>query len=107
MSVNVQYVGFESKLAAREYSFLVSGMSSEPSQITFSILNAAFHPHGLRFQDAPDICSLKLHRELDDSANNPLKAHYRLSETELTDYRDSHSPKSAKGLYPRKPAQNF
>ena len=107
MSVNIQYVGFESKSIVREYNFLVHGLSSEPSEISFSILNAAFHPHGLRFQDAPDICSLKLHRELADSANNPLKPHYRLSETELNDYHDSHTPKSAKGLYPRKPAQSF
>ncbi len=106
MSVNVQYVGFEAKLIVREYNFLVRGMSSEPSEVTFSILNEAFHPRGLRFQDAPDICSLKLHRELADSANQPLKTHYRLSETELSAYCDSHTPKAAKGLYPRKPVEN-
>jgi hypothetical protein len=44
---------------------------------------------------------------LADSANNPLKTHYCISETELADYHESHSPKAAKGFYPRKPAQNF
>ena len=100
MSVNTQYVGFKAKAIVREYSFLVRESSIEPQEITFTILNEAFTSRRLSFQNAPDICSLKLHRELADSANNPLKTHYRLSETELADYHESHSPKAAKGLYP-------
>jgi hypothetical protein len=107
MSVNAQYVGFKSKAIVREYSFLVRESSIEPYEITFTILNEAFTSRRLSFQNAPDICSLKLHRELADSANNPLKTHYCISETELADYHESHSPKAAKGFYPRKPAQNF
>ena len=107
MSVNVQYVGFKAKPIVREYSFLVRESSIEPHEITFTILNEAFTSRRLSFQDAPDICSLKLHRELADSANNSLKTHYRISETELANYHESHSPKAAKGFYPRKPMQNF
>lgn len=107
MSVNVQYLGFKAKPTVREYSFLLRGMSSEPHEITFTILNEIFTSRRLSFQDAPDICSLKLHRELADSANNPLRAYYRISETELDAYRDSHPSGAAKGLYPRKPAQTF
>ena len=106
-SVNVQYVGFKSKAIVREYSFLVRESSIEPQEITLTILHEAFTSQRLSFQNAPDICSLKLHRELADSVNNPLKTHYRISETELDDYHESHSSKAAKGLYPRKPAQNF
>jgi hypothetical protein len=76
--------------------------SIEPQEITFTILNEAFRSHGLRYQDAPDFCSLKLHREMANSADDPLKTHDRISGTELDDYRDSHSPKTAKALYPRK-----
>lgn len=107
MSANAQYVGFKAKATVREYSFLVRESSIEPREITFTILNEAFTSRRLSFQNAPDICSLKLHRELADSANNSLKTHYRISETELDDYRESHSSKAAKGLYPQKPAQNF
>ena len=107
MSVNAQYVGFKAKAIVREYSFLVRESSIEPHEITFTILNEASTSRRLSFQNAPDICSLKLHRELADSANNPLKTHYRISETELDDYDQSHSSKAAKGLYPWKPAQNF
>ena len=101
MSVNAQYVGFKAKAMVREYSFLVRESSIEPHEITFTILNEAFTSRRLSFQNAPDICSLKLHRELADSASNPLKTHYRISETELDDYHESHSSKVARGLYPQ------
>jgi hypothetical protein len=71
------------------------------------ILNEISTSRRLSIQNAPDICSLKLHGELSDSANNPLKKQYRISESELDAHHESHSPKAAKGLYPRKPAQTF
>jgi hypothetical protein len=107
MSVNVQYVGFTAKAMVREYSFLVRESSIDSQEITFTILNKVFASRRLSFQNGPDICSLKLHRELADSANNPLKTHYRISEAELNAYHDSHPPRAAKGLYPRKVAQEF
>jgi hypothetical protein len=107
MSINVQYVGFKSKAIVREYSFLVREAEIEPREIVFTILHEAFSSRRLSFQNAPDICSLKLHRELADSVNHPMKAHYRISETELEDYNATHSPKTAKGFYPRKPEQQF
>jgi len=102
VSVNVQYVGFTVKSVAREYNFLVHEAETTPQEITFTIRNEAFTSRRLSFQDAPQICSLKLHRELEASLNTPLKAHYGISETELDDYRESHSPKSARRLFPRK-----
>jgi len=105
MSVNVQYVGFTAKAMVREYSFLVRETAIDSHEITFSILNEAFTSHRLSLQNGPDICSLKLHRELADSSNGPLKTHYRISETEMDAYRDSHTSGAAKGLYPRKAAE--
>jgi hypothetical protein len=102
MSVSVQYMGFKSTAIVREYSFLLRESSIEPNEITFTILNEAFRSHGLRYQDAPDLCSLKLHREMAKSIDDPLKTHYRISDTDLDDYRDSHYPKTARALYPRK-----
>src|SRR5574340_1219957 len=106
-SVIVQYVGFEAKALVREYSFLVREVSSEPREFTLTIVNEAFDSHRVRYQDAPDICSLKLHRELAVYGNRPPKTHYRISETELDEYRDSHSPKAARNLYPRKAAREL
>jgi len=42
-----------------------------------------------------------------NSVDNPLKTHYRISGTELDDYRYSHFPKAATALYPRKVAPDF
>ena len=106
MSVNVQYVGFTAKATVREYSFLVRETAIDSHEITFTILNEAFTSHRLSLQNGPDICSLKLHRELADSSNSPLKTHYRISETELDAYRDSLTSGAAKGLYPRKVAED-
>ncbi len=106
-SVIVEYVGFEAKALVREYSFLVREASSEPREFTMTIVNEAFDSHRVRYQDAPDICSLKLHRELAVYANHPPKTHYRISETELDEYRDSHSPTAARSLYATKAAREL
>jgi hypothetical protein len=107
MSISTQYVGFMSKLSTREYSFVVREGLAEAIEVTFAISNRVFNSRRLSFQNAPDLCSLKLHREIAGSENNPMKTHYLISDTELDDYRDSHLPKSGKGIYPRKPRQSF
>jgi hypothetical protein len=88
--VIVQYAGFTSKSLVREYCFLVRDVSSEPREFTFTILNEAFRSHRVRYQDAPDICSIKLHRELAEQLDHPVQTHYRISDIELNNYRDSH-----------------
>jgi hypothetical protein len=100
MSISTQYVGFMSKLSTREYSFVVREDLAEAIEITFAIPNRVFNSRRLSFQNAPDLCSLKLHREIAGAAINPIKTHYRISETELDDYRDSHPSKSGRGIYP-------
>ena len=72
--------------------FPFAGIIDRAVAITFMILNEAFRSHGLRYQDAPDLCSLKLHREMANFVDDPLKTHYRIGGTELDDYRDSHLP---------------
>lgn len=89
-SVIVQYAGFTSKSLVREYCFLVRDVSSEPREFTFTILNEAFRSHRVRYQDAPEICSIKPHRELAEQLNHPLKTHYRITDIELNTYHDSH-----------------
>jgi hypothetical protein len=88
-SVIVQYAGFTSKPIVREYCFLVRDVSSEPREFTFTIPNEAFRSHRVRYQDAPEICSIKLHRELAEQLNHPLTTHYRITDIELNNYRDS------------------
>src|ERR1700674_843825 len=98
MSISAHYVGFMAKLLTREYSFVVRGELTQTIEITFAIQNRVFTSRRFSFQNAPDLCSLKLHREMAGSVDNPLKAHYRISDSELDDYHNSHLPKSAKGF---------
>jgi hypothetical protein len=64
-----------------------------------SIPNQAFDSRRVRYQDAPDICSHKLHRELAASENHPADSHFELSDAELDDYRVSHMHKPPKYPY--------
>ena len=95
----VQYVGFESKAMVREYTFQVRHAMDEPREFTLTITNEAFSSRRVRYQDAPDVCSLKLQRELATNGNNPLKAHFRITDAELDDYRSTHTSKSAKNHF--------
>jgi len=99
--VNVQYVGFEAKALGREYHFIVRQALDETSEFILTIGNEAFGSRRVRFQDAAEICSLRLHRELACFENHPPDSHYRISETDLDDYRSSHATKA--WGYPFKP----
>ncbi len=98
-SVLVQYVGFEAKSLVREYTFQVRDAVGEPREFTITIANEAFDAHRARFQDAPDICSLKLQRELATYSNHPPKNHYRITDAELEDYRGTHTKPVRNHLY--------
>jgi hypothetical protein len=103
----VQYVGFTAREIAREYSFVVREIPGESREFTFSISNEAFNAHRARYQDGPNICSLKLYRELATSLNHPLETHYAITETELDTYRDSHAVKAPKSFSPQqRPARD-
>jgi hypothetical protein len=97
--VNVQYVGFEAKPLVREYNFVVRRASNETSQFTLTIVNEAFNSRRVRFQDAAEICALRLHRELAVFGNRPPKDHYCIAETEMDDYRMTHATKGAGNSY--------
>ncbi len=96
--VIVQYVGFQVKASGREYTFNVREVLSEPRKYTLSIENEAFISHRARYQDAPDICSLKLRRELATYANHPPKTHYRITGSELDEYHDARKQRPARGF---------
>ena len=106
-SVIVQFVGFEAKALVREYNFYVRQASSEMREFTLTIVNEAFDSRRVRYQDAPEICSLRLHRELATYSNRPPQAHYRISEIDLDEYRNAHAPKASGNTYKPKPAHSL
>jgi hypothetical protein len=105
-TVIVQFVGFEAKALVREYNFHVRQASSEIREFTLTIVNEAFNSRRVRFQDAAEICSLRLHRELAAFSNYPPQTHYRISEIDLDEYRNAHAPKASGNTYKPKPAQS-
>jgi hypothetical protein len=95
----IQFVGFQSKLRVRDYTFTVRERETEPREYVLTISNEAFNSHRIRYQDAPDVCSHKLRRELAAAENNPPESHFLLSNQELEDYRVSHTSKPLKYPY--------
>jgi hypothetical protein len=104
--ITVQFVGFASKEMVREYTFTVREPSTEPREFTLTIPNEAFNSHRISFQDAPDVCSLKLRRELATSGNHPPDTHFQITDVELEDYRSSHARRVPKP-FARKPVEDY
>jgi len=94
-NVVVQFVGFEAKALVREYNFYVRQASSETREFTLTIVNEAFNSRRVRYQDAPEICSLRLHRELATYSKPSPRKHITVSaKIDLDEYRNAHAPKA-------------
>jgi hypothetical protein len=105
--VVLQYVGFESKGAVREYAFTHRGTDGAFSEYFVTIANDAFVAHRVRYQDAPEICSLRLHREFAARTDHPPFTRFSVTDAELADYKDAHTPKSKPGASAHKEDQGF
>lgn len=103
--IMMQFVGFASKATVREYTFTVREASIEPREFTVTIANEAFSAHRVRFQDAPDVCSHKLRRELTNHANHPPESHFHITDAELEDYRSSHAH-APRSIFARRPTED-
>jgi hypothetical protein len=103
----VQFLGYQVKPQAREYTFTVREASTEPREFTLTIPAEAFNARLLRIQDAPDVCSRKLHRELATYANHPPDTHFAITNTDLEDYRTAHAPRTPKSPFSRKPVEDY
>lgn len=104
-TVFLRYLGFESKGAVREYAFTLRETDGASSEYFVTIANDAFVEHRVRYQDAPDICSLRLHREFATRTDHPPATRFSVTDAELADYKDAHAPKSKPGASPRKEEQ--
>jgi hypothetical protein len=63
--------------------------------VTVAIPNEAFLSGRVRYQDAPDLCFLKIQRELAASEEGTLPAlALSMTDEELEEYRVSHAPKT-------------
>jgi hypothetical protein len=95
MSVTlVEYLDFRAGEAAREYRLRVR-RGTDSWGVTVAIPNEAFLSGRARYQDAPDICFLKVKSEIEgrDELGFPTQA-LSLTEEELQEYKVAHTPKS-------------
>jgi hypothetical protein len=92
-TAQVEYVGFSTQGPAREYRLRVRVAAGEAEEFTLAIPCEAFLAHRVRYQDAPEICFLKLQRELSACGDGRPAAHLDVSDAELEEYRQAHAPK--------------
>ena len=102
----VEFLGFEAAANTRVYSFTVREPSAEPRDFTLTISNKAFSDHLISFQDAPDVCSRRLRRELAAYGNHPPESDFAITDTDLEDYRSAHAPRKTKP-FARKPLEDY
>jgi hypothetical protein len=92
----IEYVGFKVSGSMRDYTLLVSQPGGEPHSFTLAIPNEAFLDRRVRYQDAPDICFLKLQHELIEHGETLPALYLEVTNAELEEYRVAHTPKPNK-----------
>jgi hypothetical protein len=91
--IQIEYVGFTSTEATRTYQLRVKE-GADWYAFTLEIANQAFLDHRVRYQDGPDVCFLKLQKELAGCVDGGLPAkHLSVSDADLLEYKDAHAPK--------------
>lgn len=92
----VEYMSFRATETEREY-FLNVRRGDDVHEFTVAIRNEAFLSGRARYQDAPDICFLKLQSALAASGEDklPPKA-LVITDEELEEYRVAHAPKESR-----------
>lgn len=91
-AAHVEYVGFTQHEKAREYTLRVRAATGDPRDFVLAIANEAFLARRVRYQDAPDLCFLKLQRELAACEGAFPDAYLKISDAELEAYRVAHTP---------------
>ena len=103
MTARVQYVGFAVRGSAREYALRVWQGDAGPYDFTLAIPNQAFLSRRVRYQDGPEVCFLKLQRELVACTIALPPSHLGVTDSDLEEYRIAHTPKPKWGS----PASTF
>ena len=103
-SAQVEYVGFTTRDAHRVYSLRIRRGATEPEEVTVLIASAAFTGGRVRYQDGPEVCFLKLQKELLGAPDGTTAKEFSVTDADLADYKAAHSPKPPQRK-PRPPIQ--
>jgi hypothetical protein len=95
-TTQVEYVSFKAIGAVREYHLRVR-RGTDVHDFTVAIPNEAFLSGRVRYQDAPDVCFLKLQRELAAGEDGAFPARaLKMTDQELEEYKVAHTPKNTR-----------
>ena len=96
IKATVEYVGFRTGTTRREY-VLRMHLGPDTREFTVGIAHAAFTAGRARFQDGPEICYLKLLREMQAASDSPGADDFTLTDAELAEYLTAHTPAPRRG----------
>jgi hypothetical protein len=96
VTTNVEYLDFSVGKGTRDYRLRVR-RGAESHEVTIAIPMEAFLSGRVRYQDAPDICFLKVQREIEgrEDLGFPTRA-LALTDEEFEEYKVSHTPKGVR-----------
>ena len=92
-STQVEYVGFTTRGANRVYTLRFRRGAEEPKDVTVAIATAAFLARRVRYQDGPEICFLKLQKELLGAEEGRAFKELTVDDADLEDYKTAHTAK--------------
>lgn len=87
-----EYIGFTVDDASRAYRYLVRTPEGR-HYFTLTIPNRSFLSNRVRYQDAAEICFLRLERELGQLGEAMPESHFEITDAELDEYREAHTKK--------------
>lgn len=90
-----EYVGFTVNEISRVYTMRVRRPDGVFHDFEFAIANQSFLSKRVRYQDAPEICFLKLQQELSLRGEDSTPAsQIHITDAELDAYREAHTKKA-------------
>jgi hypothetical protein len=92
---HVEYVGFSTDGVARSYQLRATLVTGEMHDFVLVIRNEAFLGQRVRYQDGPEICYLRLQRELTTCGEGLPPLLQSVSDEDLAQYRQAHATKQA------------
>jgi hypothetical protein len=97
----IQYLGYQSILDARSYSFRVIDSLRNEREFTVEIRNQVLLENHFKCQDAPGLCFAKLKSELAaETEDQRLPSQMTVSGAELNKYIQDHYPAKRKSPKP-------
>ena len=92
----IQYLGYQTTLDVRTYSFRGVDLPSKEREFAVSIKNSLMSKN-FKYQDAPDLCFSKLKHDLAlETPQSPLPSQMKITDADLRKYEEDHYPAKGK-----------